>query len=536
MAISTSPVHQATATGTSVTITAAASGNTLVLMIANYRSSGARTVSSISCTNTTGWTKSEGNTNGNLGVEIWVGYCTGTSGTTITITMSGSGSTLAVNATEWSGVLTPPGTTGDDGSANNTGASTSPATAAYSSTVNFDLLLCCEGHLNGTKPSVMPGGIWTETTWANNSTSVGVQGEYAVPRPVGSVSASWTITSAAWVTAICGLKVSPKTGTLTAGTATMAAGVVKQDAKALAGVPPSMVARLMVPAAVFSRKTGHGLLAALTAVWSVVYNAAKPYNLYYQTLSAAVAAWSVARNVVVAKVQTGTPGAWSAAIGKLRTAYEAIGASIVNFTAGINKQGQKPFAASMTAFAALLLRGRLLAASAATMAGVLVRMTARSLISSMASAGGGLVRQVNKVAAASMATAVAALTRLISHLSASSMATMAVTLARQVNHAVATASLVAMAGALVKQGRKALSAATAAMAAALIRGRLLAASMATATVVFTKATAKSTWSAAMSTFSVTFTGLHLVLKGLTASISTFAAAMVKQIQRMFNAS
>ena len=48
----------------------------------------------------------------------------------------------------------------------------------------------------------------------------------------------------------------------------------------------------------------------------------------------------------------------------------------MNFAAGINKQDQKPFAATMAAFAALLLRGRLLAASLATMAGVLVRMTA----------------------------------------------------------------------------------------------------------------------------------------------------------------
>lgn len=204
--------QNATGTSTSYTITAAANGNTLVLYVAAFRSPSARTVSSLSCTNVA-WTKLAGATNGTIDGEIWFGTVSGgNSGTTITITMSGSGSTLAVTAIEFSGVLTS-GTINDGSGVTNTGTSTSPTTGAFSCTASGELLLSCESHANGTAPSVKPGGVWTDGTFANNSTTDGVQPEYDLISVAGAASASWTITSAAWVTCIGALKVPLPPGT-----------------------------------------------------------------------------------------------------------------------------------------------------------------------------------------------------------------------------------------------------------------------------------------------------------------------------------
>lgn len=211
-AISTTPVHQAVGT-TSITITAAASGNTLVVSVAAFRSQGARTVSSISCTNTTGWTKLVGTSGSGLDVEIWAGYATATSGTTITLSMSGTGSTVVSNATEWSGVLTPPATTGKDGNGNtSTNTGTNPSTGAYSTAAacTGDLILASVGY-NGSSnaPSANPSG-YSNLTFTNSTTVSALQGNYKVPGTAGAQSASWTIDNVLYITAIIGLFQSAK--------------------------------------------------------------------------------------------------------------------------------------------------------------------------------------------------------------------------------------------------------------------------------------------------------------------------------------
>lgn len=197
-------VHQATGSGTSsplsVTITAAASGNTLVVCVVSKRSSGAaRTVSSITCTNTTGWTKlaASGAFGTSYQTEIWYGHATATSGTSVSITMSGTTASLAANVSEFSGILTS-GTIPDGTAQGTTGSGPSVTTAAYSTAKTGDLVITCEGHADGTAPSAQPGGSFANLTFANQSTVTGVQGNYIVLGTSGSQSATWTIGSVAW--------------------------------------------------------------------------------------------------------------------------------------------------------------------------------------------------------------------------------------------------------------------------------------------------------------------------------------------------
>lgn len=193
--------QNATGTASPYTITAAAAGNVLIFYFADFRSAAARTISSLSCTNVT-WTKLGSTTNGSVDTEIWFGVVAGgSSGTSITVTMSGSGSTQVMTAIEFSGVLVA-GTIHDGAGVTNTGTSTSPSIGSFSCSTGGELAVCCAGYANGTAPTGLPGGIWTNGTFANNSTTVGVQPQYALRSPQGSVSASWTITSAAWVTVV----------------------------------------------------------------------------------------------------------------------------------------------------------------------------------------------------------------------------------------------------------------------------------------------------------------------------------------------
>ena len=193
------------ATGTSattLTITAAANGNTLIFFIA-ASATASRTVSSLTCTNVT-WSKLVGTLNGTtFDCEIWMGKVSGgSSGTSITIAMSGGAPTVACTALEFSGTVSIKDGTGTT----NTGSSTSPSTGAYSTGESLELVLSCAGYLNGTAPTGLPGGIWTAATFAKNSTTCGVQPCYALNGPRGSVSASFTITSANWVTCVVAVK------------------------------------------------------------------------------------------------------------------------------------------------------------------------------------------------------------------------------------------------------------------------------------------------------------------------------------------
>jgi hypothetical protein len=230
-------------TTTTATISAATSGNTLVLRIVALRSPSARTVSSLSCTNVT-WTKLCGTTNGTIDVEIWYGVVAGgSSGTSITITMSATGATICGSVDEISGTVVT-GTINDGTGVTNTGTSTSPTTGAFSASLANDFLIALEGHANGTTPSATPGGSWTDSTFSNNSTTVGCRGAYQLHGTTGSKSASWTIGNLAWVTCIGAIKVLPLTQTLTASMATMSGSTTKQPRKSLTASLATMAATI----------------------------------------------------------------------------------------------------------------------------------------------------------------------------------------------------------------------------------------------------------------------------------------------------
>ena len=189
--------------GTILTITGAANGNVLILFFASFGTS-MNAISTISCTNVT-WSSLGGALNGtSLDYEIWKGVVSGgTSGTTVTITQTGSGSFFNVsNIAEFSGVSTVNDTTG----VTKTGTSTSPSLNTYSTSTAGDLLLCGVGYHNGTVPSVLPGGSWNNLTFVNNGAQTGNQGEYNLNGASGSQTATWTISNVAWVTVVAALK------------------------------------------------------------------------------------------------------------------------------------------------------------------------------------------------------------------------------------------------------------------------------------------------------------------------------------------
>lgn len=190
--------ENAASTSTSVTITAAASGNVLVLFTSSTRGAGARTVSSVSCTNVT-WGRLTQVTVGSQNTEIWQGVVSGgSSGTTITITMSGTGATLISRVYEFSGVDTAINQDGVPSAGNGTG--TSVSTNTLTTTVADSLVVACEAHLSGTAPTVSPSSPWTAGAFGANSTVIGLQAAYiAGSVPTGGYTATWTLSaSVAW--------------------------------------------------------------------------------------------------------------------------------------------------------------------------------------------------------------------------------------------------------------------------------------------------------------------------------------------------
>lgn len=82
----------------------------------------------------------------------------------------------------------------------------------------------------------------------------------------------------------------------------------------------------------------------------------------------------------------------------------------MNFAGTMAKQGQKPFSASMSAFGAALLRGRVLAAAAmVAMAAALVKMPEKAVAAATAAMGAAILR--GRLLAASTATMAATTTR-----------------------------------------------------------------------------------------------------------------------------
>lgn len=214
-----------TATPQSVTITAGANGNVLIAWITSNRgASAARTVSSIASTNTT-WAKLTGAsiTNGSMGLEIWAGKISGgSSGTTVTVTMSGTvASGLATEICEFAGELST--ITVDGTAATSTGTSTGPTTNnTFANTLQDSLILSAVGYESSTGPTGTPASPWTVNTFRGTS-SAGVSSAYLLPLSTpGNHATSWTIgsTGDVWGTVIVALKSATQTLSPTKATAT----------------------------------------------------------------------------------------------------------------------------------------------------------------------------------------------------------------------------------------------------------------------------------------------------------------------------
>jgi hypothetical protein len=197
-----SAVATGTASPLAVTITAAASGNTLIAFISNNRGSATgRTISSITATNTTGWQEVGGIGYGNSRVAIWAGVATGTTGTSVSITFSGTvASGAAAYVEEWSGILTS-GTILGATATTNTNTSTSPSMNSFTPLQKDSWAGACVGAQSGTAPSASPGAPWANAkTGGANTSNIG-----GVTQQLNSASAqtgSWTTANVAWGTVV----------------------------------------------------------------------------------------------------------------------------------------------------------------------------------------------------------------------------------------------------------------------------------------------------------------------------------------------
>ena len=257
-------VRQTTGTSTSITIPAAAAGNTLIACIHSYRGAGARTVSSIATTNVT-WTKIASllHSGSTTEVTIWRGVVgASASGTTVTLTMSGTAWTLSVNIAEYSGVQTGSDAvvvdaTAATNQATGAAANSSAPTGAYSTVTTGTLVLACYGQIfSNTVPAATPSG-YTALTWIAGSTNGGISGAYLTGAASGSKSATWTlpnVASLSWATLIVALKEANTTpsGSLsqTLGAATVSAAgvlpIVGQSARTLDAATVSSAGKLPI--------------------------------------------------------------------------------------------------------------------------------------------------------------------------------------------------------------------------------------------------------------------------------------------------
>lgn len=204
--------HGGSGTTTSVTITAASAGNVLVLFFTSFRSAGARTISSLSTTNVT-WTKQAGVAVLGLDTELWTGVVSGgSSGTTVTITMSGTGSTIACRVDEFTGVAivgtavivdTSVGLNPNLFSSNQQNV-IGPQIFSVLCPNTGDLLLACLGQANGTAPTIQPPSPWVAGTFVNNSTSNSIQPNYIPNGATDNAQIGWTLSASVQTVAVVG--------------------------------------------------------------------------------------------------------------------------------------------------------------------------------------------------------------------------------------------------------------------------------------------------------------------------------------------
>lgn len=178
----------------SITIPAAASGNTLIVFVNYHNASFARSVSSVSCTNTS--FSSLGSTSGaglNSGTDIWFGPVSGgSSGTTVTVNFSGTAIAEAC-VVECSGIVT---SSAADGSAtdNHQASGTTPySTGTYTNTNANDVILLALGCVgtSTTTPST-PSGYTALNSQSDTADNGCIFPFYQVVSSTGSQSASFT--------------------------------------------------------------------------------------------------------------------------------------------------------------------------------------------------------------------------------------------------------------------------------------------------------------------------------------------------------
>lgn len=221
-------VRSTTGSGTGaslgVTITQPASGNVLVVF-AECIAGTSRSVSSISCTNTTGWFKLNGIGTTNR-IEIWAGSVGASAGTTVTVNYSGTTTSNAAQVAEFSGVtMTSDGIT----ATGSTGSSVTPSTGTFTVNTAGSLLLVGAMWAAQTTASASPA---TSQGYSNVNNSTGSNNDYKLSATAGANSAAtWTITSAAWSTTVAALKTSaPSVAYVQSKSSTSSSTVVSSQA------------------------------------------------------------------------------------------------------------------------------------------------------------------------------------------------------------------------------------------------------------------------------------------------------------------
>lgn len=205
--------------GTSLngTVTAGTSGNVhgLVILVDD---TGSQTdgISTITQTNVT-WTKRRAATRnvgsfGALDIEIWTGVISGgSSGTTVTMTWTGTPSEVCWDESEYSGTIS---TTADgdgfadDGGGAGTSVNSNGGKQAIT-TVSNDWILTAVGYAGGSThaPSIQPGGSYSNLTAVNGFFGSNLQVNYSLTNTIGNQSPTWTLdTASRWVSAVQAVK------------------------------------------------------------------------------------------------------------------------------------------------------------------------------------------------------------------------------------------------------------------------------------------------------------------------------------------
>jgi hypothetical protein len=144
------------------------------------------------------WVK-KGSSNTNRDDEIWCATLSGTPGTTVTVTISGSPTQGNAIVSEWSGWTC----TLDGVMQPNNGSSSNPATATLTTTNANDLLIAVLHNQNGTFGGGPTNGFTGLTSYNANTMNAG----YLVVSATGNYSTGWSFgSSVLWDIVLVALK------------------------------------------------------------------------------------------------------------------------------------------------------------------------------------------------------------------------------------------------------------------------------------------------------------------------------------------